>query len=127
MNANKDRPQTWVRFKESLCRSCMGNCCTMPVEVKFQDLVRLGVASADDEFTSRRKLTNRLKREGIIQSYREVTGNFMLTQRPSGDCLYLDPHTRLCRVYDKRPDVCRKFPVSMGIRPGFCPAKYRDS
>lgn len=94
----------------------------MPVEVKFADLVRLGVVSADDEFTSRKKLVNRLKREGIIQSYREVSGNFMLTQKSNDDCLYLDSRTRLCLVYDKRPDVCRNFPVSAGIRPGFCPA-----
>lgn len=94
----------------------------MPVEVKFADLVRLGLVSADDEFTSRRKLVNRLKRDGIIQSYREVTQNFMLTQRPNDDCMFLDAQTRLCTVYDKRPDVCRNFPQSMGIRPGYCPA-----
>lgn len=98
----------------------------MPVEVKFQDLVRLGVCSPDDEFASRRKLVNRLKREGIIQSYREATQNFMLTQRSNDDCLYLDAHSRLCTVYDKRPDVCRNFPTSMGIRPGYCPANQRN-
>ncbi len=94
----------------------------MPVEVKFHDLVRLGALTPDDEFSSRRKLLNRLKREGIIQSYREGTANFMLTQRPNGDCVFLDARTRLCTVYDRRPEVCRKFPESMGIRPGYCPA-----
>jgi uncharacterized protein len=94
----------------------------MPVEVKFHDLVRLGIVSQDDEFTSRRKLVNRLKRDGIIQSYREHSQNFMLTQRSNDDCLFLDARTRLCTVYEKRPDVCRNFPQSAGIRPGFCPA-----
>jgi Fe-S-cluster containining protein len=94
----------------------------MPVEVKFHDLVRLGICSPDDEFASRRKLVNRLKREGIIQSYREVSGNFMLTQKANDDCYFMDSQTRLCTVYDKRPDVCRNFPSTMGIRPGFCPA-----
>ncbi len=125
MNANKDRPYTWVKYKESLCRKCIGNCCTMPVEVKIEDLVRLGVISEDDVNGSRRKLVNRLKREGVIQSYREVTGLFMLVQRVNDDCLYLDESSRLCTVYEKRPDVCRAFPERAGIRPGFCPAKAK--
>lgn len=94
----------------------------MPVEVKFHDLVRLEIVRPDEEHSSRRKLVNRLKRDGLIQSYREHSQNFMLVQRSNDDCLFLDAQTRLCTVYDKRPDVCRNFPQTMGIRPGFCPA-----
>lgn len=121
MPVDKDKPHTWVRYKKSLCRDCYGTCCTMPVEVFFDDLVRLGVATDDDQFITRGKLVNRLKKEGLIQSYRESTGKFMLSQKPNGDCWFLDSQSRLCTVYARRPKVCREFPTTMGNRPGFCP------
>ena len=36
-----DRPDSWTRYKAGLCDTCAANCCTMPVEVKLSDLVRL--------------------------------------------------------------------------------------
>lgn len=120
MKPDKDKPWTWIKYREGLCTACQGNCCTMPVEVHFEDLCRLEVAAAD-EAESLKKLAKRLVREGIITSYREATGLFMLVQRPNGDCLYLDPATRLCTVYEKRPGVCREFP-RIGPRPGYCPS-----
>ncbi len=120
MNIDKDKPSTWIKYKESLCRDCMGTCCTMPVEIKIEDLVRLQAISEDDLHISRRKLVNRLKKEGVIQSYRESTQLFMISQRSNGDCHFLDPKSRLCREYPNRPNVCRAFP-SIGLRPGYCP------
>ncbi len=92
----------------------------MPVEVKIEDLLRLGKISEDDLQIGKRKLAKRLKKEKLIQSYRESSQLFMLTQRPNGDCLFLDENSRLCVAYKDRPDVCRKYP-SIGLRPGFCP------
>lgn len=93
----------------------------MPVEVKAEDLVRLKKISQDDLHVSRRKLVKRLKKEGLIQSYRENTQLFMLTQRPNGDCLFLNEKSRLCAVYSDRPQVCRSFPTEAGNRRGYCP------
>lgn len=121
MPVDKDDPRTWVKYKPSLCRSCKGTCCTMPVEIKIEDLVRLGVIHEDDIHESRRKLVNRLKKSGIIQSYREATGLFMITQKANGDCYFMDERTRLCTVYEKRPNTCRNFPVTQGNRLGHCP------
>lgn len=92
----------------------------MPVEIKLSDLIRLGVATEDEAQTSIKKLAKRLMKEGIIVSYRSGTEFFMLSQKANRDCLYLDSKTRLCTVYEKRPDTCRQFP-SIGPRPGFCP------
>lgn len=92
----------------------------MPVEVKLSDLIRLGVTTEDEAAGSVRKLAKRLMREGIVSSYRHGTDLFMLTQKSNNDCLYLNEKTRLCTVYDKRPEVCRQFPA-IGPRPGFCP------
>ncbi len=121
MNIDRERPDTWVKYKESDCRKCIGTCCTMPVEVKIEDLLKLGAITEDDLYITRRKLATRLKKEGLIQSYRESTQLFMLTQKPNGDCYYLDSKTRLCTTYEKRPQVCRSFPTKMGNRLGYCP------
>ncbi len=121
---DKDKPWTWVPYKEGLCNSCYGSCCTMPVEVTSEDLVRLELATQDEIDQSTRKVAKRLIKEGVLSSYREATGLYMMTQRPNGECYFLDYKTRLCNVYAKRPGVCRKFP-EIGPKPGFCPHKKK--
>lgn len=96
----------------------------MPVEVKLSDLVRLGVATEDEAQTSIKKLAKRLIKEGVIVSYRTGTEFFMLSQKANRDCLFMDSKTRLCTVYERRPDTCRQFP-SIGPRPDFCPGSQR--
>ena len=96
----------------------------MPVEIKATDLVTLGLATTDDIEGSLKKLAQKLKREGFIKNYRSSTELFMLEQVRGRDCIFLDEN-RLCRVYDKRPEVCRKFP-DVGPRPGFCPARPKN-
>ncbi len=123
MIPDKDKPWTWVPYREGLCRQCTGACCTKPVEVKAQDLVRLGLVDSDQIERSPRKTAKQLIKAGIISSYREVSGNFMLSQMANGDCYFLDSKSRLCRVYDKRPGVCREFPM-VGPKPGSCPANH---
>lgn len=125
MKVDKDRPSTWKKYDSSNCTRCKAHCCAMPVEIKADDLVRLGIATEDEVINSIKKLSKRLKKEGYISSYREGTDFFMLTQRPNGDCYFLDAKTRLCTVYDKRPDTCRMFPSQMGTRVGYCPVEYK--
>lgn len=121
MNVNKDQPSTWKKYDASNCTRCRAYCCSMPVEVRVDDLIRLEIATADERANSIKKLAKRLKREGFISSYREGTEFFMLTQKPNGDCYFLNSHTRLCTVYEKRPETCRQFPSQVGPRIGFCP------
>lgn len=125
MITDKDRPSTWKKYDASFCTSCKGNCCAMPVEVKSFDLIRLGVTNEDEINHSIKKVAKRLKKEGIIISYRDGTDLFMLDQRPNGDCRFLHEKTRLCTVYEKRPDTCRDFPARVGTRVGFCPSEKK--
>ncbi len=120
MKSDKDKPWTWKQYKDGMCTGCNAGCCTMPVEIKSSDVIRLGLATEDEFEQSRKKVAKRLIKEGIVSSYRESTDLFMLTSRPNGDCYYLDKKTRLCTVYEIRPGVCREFP-KIGPRPGFCP------
>lgn len=39
----------------------------------------------------------------------EHSGVRCLDQQGDGACMALDPETRLCTIYDRRPQVCRDF------------------
>lgn len=121
---DKDRPSTWIPYRQGHCAECNAACCTMPVEVRLDDLLRLGVVSEDESLGSRKKMIRRLQKAGVVATYREGTDLYQLQSRPNGDCQFLHPITRLCQVYDLRPGVCREFP-SIGPRPGFCPRKVK--
>ncbi|MEK6627487.1 MAG: YkgJ family cysteine cluster protein [Bdellovibrionota bacterium] len=125
MKVDKDRPSTWKKYDALNCTRCRANCCSMPVEVKAADLVRLQIATNDEVENSIKKLAKKLKKEGYISSYREGTEFFMLTQKTNSDCYFLNSQTRLCTVYEKRPETCRQFPSQVGTRIGFCPVEYK--
>lgn len=91
----------------------------MPVEVRAEDFVRLGLAT-EDEAQAPKKLFKRLRREGVVKTYRANSGLYQLEQKNGTDCYFLGPD-RLCTVYEKRPGVCRDFPVKVGPRVGWCP------
>jgi hypothetical protein len=38
-----DEISTWTKHTQGLCLKCRANCCTMPVEVKIPDLIRMGI------------------------------------------------------------------------------------
>jgi len=122
--SNKDRPSTWKPYRPGDCENCTSGCCTMPVEVSLDDLRRLELVTEDEAAGSMKKLVKRLSKEGFISSYRQGTGLFTLVQKnEKGDCLFLNA-VRKCDVYERRPEVCRKFPA-IGPRPGFCPRQKR--
>ncbi len=123
-NVSIDHPSSWVSYRPSLCDGCWAGCCTLPLEITAQDLVRLGLATPDEVSGSLKKLARRLERENRISSFRARTGLFMLAQKNNGDCQFLGEN-RLCQVYERRPDVCRKFP-EIGPRPGYCPKQKKQ-
>jgi Fe-S-cluster containining protein len=103
-----------------MCQGCWGGCCTLPVEVSVNDLIRLGLATEDEAAASLKKLARRLQSEGVIQAFVQRSQIFVLEQRAGRDCIFLGEKDRLCTVYEKRPNVCRQFP-KIGPKPGFCP------
>jgi uncharacterized protein len=121
-----DRPSTWKKYRNGMCDTCYGGCCTMPVEVQMDDLVRLGLVDEEEARTgSPRKIANRLEKAKILRNYRASTGLFMFAQKSDRSCVFLGADRR-CTVYEKRPNVCRKFP-EIGPRPGFCPVGPKNS
>lgn len=121
---DKNKPSSWRPYRKALCRDCRATCCTMPLEVKLEDLIRLGLVDPGEGDPESRKdvqrIAKRLLKEKWIRSYRESSGLFLMEARANGDCRFLDEE-RHCQVYDRRPGVCRQFPETMGLRLGFCP------
>lgn len=116
-----DRCETWTRYRSGLCDSCAANCCTMPVEVRLADLVRLGLVDPfEAEHDAPKQIARRLDKAGLIDHFNFRHSIFTLARRANGDCTHLDPQTRRCTVYALRPDTCRKHP-QVGPRPGHCP------
>jgi Fe-S-cluster containining protein len=120
-----DRLETWSRWRNGLCDSCVANCCTMPVEVRLPDLVQLGLVDPfEAEHEAPKQIAKRLSKAGLIEHFNFKHELFTLARRASGDCHFLDAQTRRCTVYAQRPSTCRKHP-QVGPRPGHCPYAAR--
>ena len=116
-----DRLDNWSRYRAGMCETCAANCCTMPLEVQLPDLVRLGLVDAfEAEHEEPRHIARRLQKARLIDHFNHKNAIFTMARRASGDCNFLDPKTRLCTVYDKRPETCRLHPQKKSPKPGFC-------
>lgn len=114
-----DDLQTWVRYSKGLCGSCRGTCCNLPVEVRFNDLERLGLVDAFEAGEPLKQVAKRLLKDRTIEHINQKSGVMILARLANGDCHYLDQKSRLCTVYQNRPDTCRNHPQT-GPRPGYC-------
>ena len=117
--ANIDNLSTWVKYKSRLCSSCRGTCCSLPVEVRFSDLVRMGVVDEFEVHEQPKMLARRLMKQGIVGHFNHKTEVFTLSRYANDDCIYLDQKSRLCTIYQQRPDTCRNHP-QVGPKPGYC-------
>jgi Fe-S-cluster containining protein len=113
------RPETWIKYRDNLCDSCSAGCCSLPVELTFDDLIRMELVDEFEKGESPRKIAKRLKKEGFIRLFNLKSGVFTLEQLANEDCVFLDQKSRRCTVYEKRPETCRQHPA-VGPRPGFC-------
>ena len=117
-----DRPDSWTRYRAGLCASCAANCCTMPLEVQLSDLVRLGLVDAfEAEHEDPKRIAKRLQKARLIDHFNHKHLLFTLARGADGDCQYLDARTRLCTVYEQRPETCRLHPQKKSPKPGWCP------
>lgn len=115
-----DKLSTWIEYKPSMCKGCMGYCCCLPVDATVSDLVRMDLLTEDEALWSARKIARKLQKQSVVVSFRASKMLFQLAQKSNRDCIFLGSD-RLCTIYEKRPDVCRRFP-SCSPRPNFCPS-----
>ena len=65
-----DRLETWTRYRNGLCAGCVANCCTMPVEVRLPDLVRLQLVDAfEAEHEAPKQIARRLAKAGLVEHF----------------------------------------------------------
>jgi len=122
---NIDDVSTWVRYKKGLCDDCMATCCTLPVEVTTQDLVRLQLISEfEAQHESAKNIAKKLTKQGLLDHFNFKSSIFTLARMSNGDCLYLDTQTRRCTQYEIRPTTCRKHP-QVGPRANYCAYKAK--
>ena len=103
-NVQESEPAPWysggLKFE---CTQC-GNCCSGPEsgyvwvnETEIRSLAStLGMADSLEEFEN--KFTRRIGMKTSLVEYSD------------GDCIFLDPTTRTCSVYESRPAQCRTWP-----------------
>lgn len=125
-SADLERTETWSKYRQSLCATCQGWCCRLPVEVRVDDLVRMGLIDAFEAEEPPKMLAKRLMKSGIIGHFNFKNSIFTLARRANDDCLYLDEQTRRCTIYERRPQTCRNHPA-IGPRPGYCPFRELES
>jgi len=123
--ADLDRLDTWARYRSGLCQGCQASCCTLPVEVRIGDLIRIGLVDEFERDEPAKNIARRLQKDGVVERFNQKSGIFTLARMANNDCLFLDRKTRLCTIYDKRPDTCRNHP-QIGPRPGYCAYRPRD-
>ncbi|WP_288470980.1 YkgJ family cysteine cluster protein [uncultured Pseudomonas sp.] len=119
LGADLDRTETWIRYDKAMCLDCVSSCCTLPVEARLSDLIRMGVVDEFEKGEPLKDIAKRLKKDGVVERLNAKTGLFTLVRLSNNDCVYLHPKTRLCTIYDQRPETCRNHP-RVGPRPGYC-------
>ncbi len=114
-----DDTGTWVKYKKAFCEFCHGSCCTMPVEVTAEDLVRMRLIDEFDLQDKLKHIARKLIKKRLIEHFHSKSAIFTIARMANGDCIFLDNHSRRCTIYELRPDTCRNHP-RVGPRPGYC-------
>src|SRR5690606_11452081 len=65
-SSDPERLETWARYSNGLCRDCHATCCTLPVEVRIDDLIRLGLVDEFERDEPAKQVARRLSREGVV-------------------------------------------------------------
>lgn len=121
-----ESPATWIKYRKGLCSDCRAVCCSLPVEVRIEDLVRMELIDAFEADEPAKQLAKRLKKSGLIDHFNFKHEIFTLARRANDDCIFLDATSRRCTIYTKRPATCRNHP-QIGPRPGFCAYQQQAS
>jgi len=119
IKTNPDDTATWVKYHRSFCDHCQACCCSLQVEVKSQDLIRMQLIDEFELDENPKKIAKRLKKAGVVEHFHSKSETYSLSRMANGDCLYLDKRSRRCTIYTIRPDTCRQHP-KVGPRSGFC-------
>ena len=80
LGADLDRTETWIRYDKAMCLDCVSSCCTLPVEARLSDLIRMGVVDEFEKGEPLKDIAKRLKKDGVVERLNAKTGLFTLVQ-----------------------------------------------
>lgn len=111
-----DTAMTPARRLQEPARTCPGHCCVafyLPTSHdRVEDIreeVRDGEVIADMVIPlSLSEANERLERFGADREYTSESEGHVYT------CRHFDDETRLCTIYERRPEMCRDFPYDAG-------------
>ena len=103
-----DSPGTWTRWRAGLCDSCQANCCTMPLEVRLPDLVRLGLVDAfEAEHEEPGRIAKRLMKARLIDHFNHKHAVFTIAvPTTAGTAAEVTINYVITDVEKKRMFVC---------------------
>lgn len=126
VQADIDNTATWAKYNKRLCDHCAASCCSLPVEVKPSDLVRMELMDEFELDEDLKHIARRLMKKHLVEHFHSKTETFILARMASGDCIFLDSTTRRCTVYSQRPETCRNHP-QIGPKSGYCAFRKKQA
>ena len=96
------------------CLKCINSgCCKLVVEVSYDEYKQLEKKGLHVHFT--KHIDTFLKKFPKLESKREfLESNYLknyaeLNKNEDEYCILLDEETKLCSIYEDRPEVCKKY------------------
>jgi hypothetical protein len=126
VQADIDNTATWAKYNKRLCDHCAASCCSLPVEVKPSDLIRMELMDEFELDEDLKHIARRLMKTHLIEHFHSKTETFTLARMASGDCIFLDSTTRRCTIYRHRPETCRNHP-QIGPKSGYCAFRKKQA
>tara|TARA_Y100000592_G_C5299452_1_gene234762 strand:+ start:42 stop:389 length:348 start_codon:yes stop_codon:yes gene_type:complete len=95
------------------CMVCVASCCSLEVEINQEDYLKMKALGLDH---GAKKHSSDFIEKNPIYKGKELffdelyKDNFArLKKGKDGFCLFLNRETRLCSIYENRPQVCKDF------------------
>jgi hypothetical protein len=98
---------------ENPCIKCIGSCCALKVDVNRGEYNKLVKMNLENNLT--KNITNFIIEHPEFKGKEDVLDEMyedryaVINLGKDGYCAFLNRKTRLCEIYEDRPDVCRKF------------------
>lgn len=67
--SNLENVSTWVKYSARLCKTCVANCCQLPVETRLPDLVKIGVVDEFELDENAKQIAKHLKKGGVVEHF----------------------------------------------------------
>lgn len=95
---------------KTTCKPGCFSCCLLLTMISRMEAILIAQELVKNQLDRLPQLLPRLRADALAQDYEGINSKNYLQKRIP--CTLLDPSTKLCTIYDKRPGVCRYY-ISM--------------